>query len=357
MKPCRFVSTIDFLSRSFALLAISLGLNPWLANYQPALAEDFYKDKTIRFIVGQAAGGGYDTYTRTIARYMGKYIPANPTTLVDNIAGAGSLVLANYLYNNAKADGLTVGNWNSALVFNQAMGDVNVKFDARKFGWIGAPSKSVPVCLIMGFAGPKTMDEIVKSGKSLRMGGTGPGSHSIDMPLMLNKMLGTKFSVVSGYQGTAQIKIALQRREVDGHCTNWDSVLATQKDLLDNKGDERMIPFILHARVNEPEGKGVALVSEAIKDEPNLRAYRVYMAQMEYSRPFTVAPNTPKERLEILRRAFKATLADSDFLAQANKLKLDITHVTGEESEKWVGEVLSISPKMKEELKYLSPVK
>jgi tripartite-type tricarboxylate transporter receptor subunit TctC len=357
VKPGRLVSKNNFLSRSFAFLAISLGLNLLLVNCQPAFAQDFYKDKTIRFIVGQAAGGGYDTYTRTVARYVGKYIPGGPTTIVDNVTGAGSLVAANYLYNNAKPDGLTVGNWNSALVFNQAMGDVNVKFNARKFGWIGAPSKSVPVCLIMGFAGPKTMDEIVKSGKTLRMGGTGPGSHSIDMPLMLNKMLGSKFAVVSGYQGTAQIKIALQRREVDGHRTNWDSVLATQKDLLDSKGDERMIPFILHAKVSEPEGKGVALVSEAIKDENHLRAYRVYMAQMEYSRPFTIAPNTPKERLEILRRAFKATLADSDYLSQATKLKLDIQHVSGEEAEKWVGEVLSISPKMKEELKYLSPVK
>jgi tripartite-type tricarboxylate transporter receptor subunit TctC len=353
----RPVSKTKFLLRSVALVAVSLGLNLLLANCQPALAQDFYKDKTIRFIVGQAAGGGYDAYTRTVARYMGKYIPGGPTTIVDNVTGAGSLVAANYLYNNAKPDGLTIGNWNSALVFNQAMGDVNVKFDARKFGWIGAPSKSVPVCLIMGFAGPKTMDEIVKSGKTLRMGGTGPGSHSIDMPLMLNKMLGSKFTVVSGYQGTAQIRIALQRREVDGLCTNWDSVLATQKELLDSKGDERMIPFILHAKVSEPEGKGVTLVNEAIKDESHLRAYRVYMAQMEYSRPLTVAPNTPKERLEILRRAFKATLADSDFLAQATKLKLDINHVSGEESESWVSEVLSISPKMKEELKYLSPVK
>lgn len=333
----------------------SLGL--LVPHSPPVLAQDFYKDKTIRFIVGQAAGGGYDTYTRTIARYMGKFISGGPTTVVDNMTGAGSLVAANYLYNNAKPDGLSVANWNSALVFNQAMGDANIKFDARKFGWLGAPSKSVPVCLIMGFAGPKTIDEIVKSAKTLRMGGTGPGSHSIDMPLMLNKMLGTKLTVVSGYQGTAQIKIALQRREVDGHCTNWDSILATQKDLLDGKGDDRLIPFILHARVPEPEGKSVTLVSEAIKDENHLRAYRVYMAQMEYSRPLTIAPNTPKERLEILRRAFKATLADSDFLAQATKLKLDINPVSGEESEKWVSEVLSISPKMKEELKYLSPVK
>jgi tripartite-type tricarboxylate transporter receptor subunit TctC len=322
-----------------------------------AIGQEFYRDQTIRFIVGQAAGGGYDTYTRTIARYIAKHIPGNPTTVVDNMTGAGSLVAANFLYNNAKADGLTVGMWNSALVFNQAMGDKNVKFDARRFGWIGAPSKSVPVCLIMGSAGPKTIDEIVKSGKPLRMGGTGPGSHSIDMPLMLNRMVGTKFTVVSGYQGTAQIKIALQRREVDGHCTNWDSVLATQKDLLDGKGDERLIPFILHAAVPEAEAKGVTLVSEAIKNDSHMRAYRAYMAQMEYSRPFTTVPNTPKDRLDILRRAFKATLADGDFLAQANRLRLDINYVSGEEAEKWVAEVLSLPSQLKEELNYLSPVK
>lgn len=351
------VSIKQVLSRSFAIVGISLGLNLLLANCQPALPQDFYKGKTIRFIVGQAAGGGYDTYTRTIARYMAKHIPGEPTTIVDNMTGAGSLVAANYLYNNAKPDGLTIANWNSALVFNQAMGDTNVKFDARKFGWVGAPTQSVPVCLVMGFTGLKTLDEIVKSGKTLRMGGTGPGSHSIDMPLMLNKMIGTKFTVVSGYQGTAQIRIALQRREVDGFCTNWDSVIATQKELLEAKGDERMIPFIIHSRVNHPDARNVTLVNEAIKDETNRRAYRVYMAQMEFSRPLTIAPGAPKDRLETLRRAFQATLSDSEFLAQANKLKLEIIPVSGEECDKWVNEVLSISPKMKEELKYLSPVK
>jgi tripartite-type tricarboxylate transporter receptor subunit TctC len=273
------------------------------------------------------------------------------------MTGAGSLVAANYLYNNTKPDGLTIGNWNSALVLNQALGDSNIKFDARKFGWIGAPSKSVPVCLIMGFTGLKSFDEIVKSGKTIRMGGTGPGSHSIDMPLMLNKMTGTKFSVVSGYQGTAQIKIALQRREVDGQCTNWDSVLATQEDLLDGKGDQQMIPFILHARVPETEGKSAALVSEVIRDETNLNTYQAYMAQMEFSRPLTTTPGVSRERLEILRRAFKATLADAEFLAQANKLKLDITLVSGEESERLVNQVLSIPPKVKENLSYLSSVK
>ena len=323
----------------------------------PARAQDFYKEKFVRFIVGQAAGGGYDTYTRTIARHMIKHVPGNPAVTVENMTGAGSLVAANYLYNNTKPDGLTIGNWNSALVLNQALGDPNVKFNARNFGWIGAPAKSVPVCLMMGFTGLKSFDEILKSGKTIKMGGTGPGSHSLDMPLMLNRMTGAKFNVVSGYQGTAQIRLALQRREVEGLCTNWDSVLATQRDLLDAKGDEAMTPFIIHARVPEPEANSAVLVSEVIKDASNLHTYKVYMAQMEYSRPLTTSPGIPRTRLEILRRAFKATLADPEFLAQANKLKLDISHVSGEESEKLVNEVLSIPPKVKDNLSYLSSTK
>ena len=353
----RLVSKNKFLSCCFAFVTISFGLNLLPANYQPACAQDFYKDKTIRFIVGQAAGGGYDAYTRIVARYMGKYIPGNPTIVVENMTGAGSLVAANYVYGNAKSDGLTVGNWNSAFVLNQALGDPNVHFDARKFGWIGAPSKGVPVCAIMGFAGPKTFDEILKTNKPIRMGGTAPGSHSIDLPLMFNKMLGTKFQVVSGYPGTAPIHLALQRREVDGHCTNWDSVVATQRDLLDAKGDEKLIPFLIHTRLADPELKNVALFTEVLRDDFNVITYKAYMAQMEYQRPLTVSPGTPKDRLEILRRGFKATLADAEFLAQANKLKLEITYVSGEEIDKIVADVLSIPQKVKDNLQFLSQAK
>ena len=319
-----------------------------------ARAQDFYKDKIIRFIVGQAPGGGYDTYTRLIARNMIRHVPGNPAVTVENMAGAGSLVAANYLYNSSKPDGLTIGNWNSALVLNQALGDKNVKFDARRFGWIGAPTRSVPVCLVMRFTGLQNFAGILKSGRELKMGGTGPGSHSIDMPLLLNKMTGTRFRVVSGYQGTAQIRLALQRREVDGLCTNWDSVLATQRDLLDAKGDEGMIPFIIHAPVAEPEAKNAVLVKDVIRDSGDLQTYRFYMAQMEFSRPLTTSPGTPKERVERLRRAFQGTLGDADFQAEAKALKLDIQHVSGSECEQLVKDVLSIPPKLKENLGYLS---
>jgi tripartite-type tricarboxylate transporter receptor subunit TctC len=174
---------------------------------------------------------------------------------------------------------------------------------------------------------------------------------------MLNKMLGTKFQVVSGYPGTSQTRLALQRREVDGQCTNWESVVSTQRELLDAQGDEKMIPFLVHTRVADPELKNVPLFNEALKEQANVNTYKAYMAQMEYQRPLTLAPGTPRERLEILRRAFKATLSDPDFLAQANKSKLDITYVSGEEIDKIVDEVLSIPPKVKENLLFLSQAK
>ena len=317
-------------------------------------AQEFYKDKTIRFIVGQGAGGGYDTYTRTIARHIGKHIPGNPSAVVENMTGAGSLVAANYLFNNAKPDGLTVANWNSAFVLNQALGDKNVRFDARRFGWIGAPSKGVPVFVIMGFSGFKSFDELLKSGRAVKVGGTAPGSHSVDLPLMLNKMIGTKFNVVSGYQGTAQVRLAMQRREVEGDFTNWESVVATRRDMIDAKGDDRLLPLLIHARISDLEVKHVPMFTDVLGSEINIATYKAYMSQMEYQRPLTVAPGTPRERLEILRRAFKATLSDPDFQAQAAKSKLDVTFVSGEEAERIVSEVLTIPAKVKENLHFLT---
>jgi tripartite-type tricarboxylate transporter receptor subunit TctC len=342
-----------------SLSALGLVLTHFLLHFasNTTFAEDYYKAKTIRFIVGQAAGGGYDTYTRTIARHIIKHIPGHPAVTVENMTGAGSLVAANYLYNNAKPDGLTVANWNSAFVLNQALGDPNVRFDARKFGWIGAPSKGIPVCAVMDFTGTKTFDEILRSGKPIKMGGTAPGSHSVDLPLMLNKMLGTKFNVVSGYQGTAQVRIAMQRRKVDGDCTNWESVIATRKDMVDATGDDRLIPFLIHSRQNDPEVRNIPLFSEVLREDIDAATYKAYMAQMEYQRPLTTAPGTPKDRLEILRRAFKATLTDPEFLAQAAKSKLDITYVSAEETEKLVTDVLSIPPKVRENLQFLSQAK
>lgn len=316
-------------------------------------AEDFYKGKTIRFVVGFAAGGGYDLAARIVGRHIGKHIPGNPTIVVENMTGAGSLIAANYTYNSAKPDGLFVGIWNSAYVLRQALGDKAVRLDARKLGWIGAPTKGTPFCAIMAHTGLKSLKDIVAAKRELKMGATGPGSTYDDMPQILNRTIGTKFKVISGYEGTGTILVAMRREEVDGGCWTWESARTTARPMLDAKGEDRLIPFAVHSRYPDPEVKDIPIIPELIKDKDNLSAYRTWSGTYDFQRPFSVPPGTPKERLQILRKAFADTMKDPEFLADAKKSKFDETYVSGEEIEKYVASVLAVTPKAKELLSFL----
>jgi len=320
----------------------------------PAQAQDFYKDKTIRFVVGFAPGGGYDLAARVVGRHMGKHIPGNPTIVVENKTGAGSLIVANETYNSARPDGLFVGIWNSAFVLRQAMGDKAVRLDARKLGWIGAPTKGTPYCAIMAYTGLKTLNDVLAANREIKMGATGPGSTYDDLPTILNLTLGTKFKVVSGYEGTGTILVAMKRKEVEGGCWSWESARTTARPMLDATGDEKLIPFLIHSRWPEPEVKDLPLIPEALrKDEDNLAAYRTWAGTYEFQRPFSVPPGTPKERLQLLRKAFADTLKDTEFLAEAKKIKFAVTYVSGEEVEKHVEGMLAITPKARELLDFL----
>jgi len=198
------------------LVELFIGLAFLLGTSATALGEEFYKGKTILFIVGTSPGGGYDTYTRAVARHIGKYIPGNPIPIVHNMLGAGTLLSAHYIYSKAKPDGLTMGVWNSGLVLRQALGDRAIKFKGDKFGWVGAPVRGLPTCAIMGFTGLKTLKDVLNSKKPIKMGGTAPGFVPADLPRILNLTLGTKLRVIPGYGGTRVISFAMQRREVNG---------------------------------------------------------------------------------------------------------------------------------------------
>lgn len=330
------------------------GLALLAAGIEKSGADEFYKGKTIRFVVGFAAGGGYDLSARIVGRHIGKHIPGNPTIVVENMTGAGSLIAANYTYNSGKPGGLFVGIWNSALVLRQALGDKAMRFDARKFGWIGAPTKGTPHCSIMAHTGLKTLRDVLASDHEIKMGSTGPGSTYDDTPRILNQTIGTKFKVVSGYEGTGPILVAMRRKEVDGGCWGWESARTTGRVLLDGKGDERLIPFLIHRHEPDPEVKDLPLIPEVIKGEDNLAAYRTWVGSYEFQRPFTVPPGTPNERLQILRKAFTNTLKDPEFLAEAEKSKLNTTYVSGEEIDRYVGQILAITPKAKELLSFLT---
>jgi tripartite-type tricarboxylate transporter receptor subunit TctC len=315
---------------------------------------DFYKGKTIRFVVGAAPGGGYDLVSRVVGRHMGKHIPGNPTIVVENMTGGGQLIAANYTYNSAKPDGLFVGIWNGAFVLRQALGDKAVRLDGRKLGWIGAPTKGTPVCGIMAFTGLKTLDDVLAANREIKVGAVGPGSTYDDLPKILNLTLGTKFKVVSGYEGTGTILVAMRRKEVEGGCPTWESMRTTYRSMLDAKGDERIIPFLIHSRSDDPEVKDLPLIPDVIKKDPDkLAAYKTWVGSYEFQRPFSLPPGTPKERVQLLRKAFADTMKDPEFMAEAKKVKLQVTYVSGEQIEKYVEDMLSITPKAKELLSFL----
>jgi len=318
-------------------------------------ADEFYKGKTIRFVVGFAPGGGYDLAARVVGRHMGKYISGNPNIIVENMTGAGSLISANYTY-KADPDGLVVGIWNSAFVLRQALDDKAVRLDSRKLSWIGSPTKGTPYCAIMARTGLKTWKDVQKasaSGKEIKFGATRAGSTYDDLPKILNKSAGTKFTVITGYEGTGTILVAMRSKELDGGCWTWESARTTARAMLDGSGDEKIIPFLIHKRWDEPEVKNIPEITEVLKDKDDLSMYRAWVGSYEFQRPFSAPPGLPKERLATLRKAFADTLKDKEFLAEAKKSKFAVTYTSGEQIEKYVEGVLDISPKAKEGLSFL----
>ncbi len=341
--------------KPFAVMIVTV-MALMLTNSPNAIADDFYSGKTIRVVVGFSAGGGYDTYTRAIARHVGKHIPGNPTLVVDNMDGAGSLIAANYTYNKGDRDGTFIGVWNSAYVLYQALGDKAVRLDAKKLNWIGAPVKGSPGCNIMGHSRLKTMDEVVKSGRELKMGSTRAGSTYNDLPMILNQTVGTKFNVINGFPGTSQITIAMRSKEVDGGCWGWESARVTARAMLDAEGEQKLIPIIVHSKWEDRELANVPITREFIKaksGDAGVGIYNTWVNQYEFQRPWVMPAGVPNDRVAILRKAFKATFEDPEFLAEAKKTKLELNYVSAEEVNGLVNEILNISPKTKQGLQFL----
>lgn len=319
-------------------------------------ADDFFKGKAIRVVVGYTPGGGYDTYTRQVVRHMSKYIPGNPTFIVQNMAGAGSLIAANYIQKRAKRDGTVLGVWNSGLVTMQALGDKKVQIKGKELGWIGAPVKGNPACAFMGWSGINTLKQVMNPGEMVKMGGTRTGSTGVDLPKLLNKSVKTNFDVVSGYAGTSKTRLAMQSEEVAGSCWGWESMRVTARSMLDAKGPEKLVPLLIHRKIDDPELKNAVVIPDLImKDggKKQLATYQAWVAQYEFQRPFVAPPGLPADRLQILRRAFKRTLQDPEFLKEANDSNLIVEYVSPGDIDKFVNQILDMSPQTKEELGFL----
>ncbi|MDE0342862.1 MAG: tripartite tricarboxylate transporter substrate-binding protein [Deltaproteobacteria bacterium] len=332
-----------------ALLALTLGQTP-------AGAEEFYKGKTLRMLVGFSPGGGYDTYTRYIGRYIGKYIPGNPTPVVQNMPGAGSLITATYVFKRAKPDGRTLGVWSPALIFAHAMGDEKVKIDPAKYEYIGTPTSDSVTCGLMAASGLKSLEDVVKSGRTVTMGGTRAPGNTTDPFLFLNRELGTKFKSIPGYGGTAKIRLAMESGEVDGACWTWESMRVTARGMLDASGDKKFIPFVITKRHADPEVKNIPLFSDVLTGQ-NLAAFNAWNAQNQITRVYTLPPGTPGDRVAMLRKAYKAVMEDPGFLAEAKKARLNIAYVSPQVIAERLKAMNNMPPDIKEYLQVLTGFK
>ena len=272
----RAVVGIVSLSVALALVA-GLSSNAWSV-------EKFFKGKTIRFIVGASPGGGYDTYTRTAARHISKHLPGNPTPVVQNLTGAGGLIVANYLYNKVKPNGLTAGVWNNVFLLHEALGSRRVNFKGRNYGWVGAPVTGWPSCAVMGFTGLKSWDDLVKSGKPLKVGSA--GGTGTTLPTILNIATGKKlFDVITGYKGTAIVRLGLQARELGGVCMAFESMRVTARSMLDAEGDDKLIPILVHGSPPDKEVQGLPRVTDLVQGKDNVEMLNAWAVQYNFQRP------------------------------------------------------------------------
>jgi tripartite-type tricarboxylate transporter receptor subunit TctC len=298
-------------------------------------AQDFYAGKTIRIIVGFPAGGGFDTYSRILGRHIGKYIPGNPAVVVENVTGAGSLVAANSIYKATKADGLTIGNFIGNLISQQLFGAPGIEFDARKFEWIGVPVKDHVVCALTKASGITSVDAWMAAKTPVKLGGSAPGTTNDDVAKLLKAALKLPIQLVTGYKGTAPIKLAAESGEIDGSCWAWESIKVMWRQGLD-AGDAHIVLQAVPKAV--PDLPKIPVAIELAKTEEARKLIQVGIHDTAaITRPYALPPGTPKDRVQLLRRAFRETLKDKDFLAEATKSKLDVDPVSGEEVEKIIG--------------------
>src|SRR5262245_14694971 len=312
---------------------------------------EYYRNKTIRIVVGYAPGGGYDFYARTIARHMGKHILGNPAFIVENMPGAGSLVSANHLYKIARPDGLTIGHFNGNLCQLQAMGQKEIDFNPARFEYVGSVARVEIACGFSKASGIDNAEKWLASKVAPRMGATAPGTGGHDASRLLNASLNFPLQLVLGYKSTGEMRVAVERGELHGVCTGWESLKSLWKSLLDSGEMVMVLQALPKPHAELPK---VALAINFAKTEEARQLVQVGIHDVSaVSRPFVLSPGTPKERVQILRRAFTATMNDPAFLADAEKSNLDISPLTGAELEQTVHGLLKTSPALLAKLKQI----
>jgi tripartite-type tricarboxylate transporter receptor subunit TctC len=303
---------------------------------------DFYRGKTIELDIGYSVGGGYDLYARLIARRLGTHIPGNPTVVPKNMEGAGSLRLANYLYAAAPSDGTVIGATSRGAAFDPLLNETGARFDASKFSWIGSANNEVSVCVALASSGVTKFDDLFT--KQLTIGSTGAADDTYQFPALVNAVLGTKFKIVTGYPGGNDVSLALERGEVQGRCGwSWSSIKTTRFNWV---RDKRIVVLVQMSLSKHPDLPDVPLIMDLAKTDEQRQIFKMIFARQTMGRPYLAPPGVPADRLAALRKAFMDTMADQEFLGEAEQSKFEINPVDGEQLEALVKNIYQTPPEV-----------
>ena len=325
-----------FKKVAISWIAGALSLSHALAAESP---EDFYRGKHLQLRVGFPPGSGYDLAGRLVARHIGQHIPGNPTVVVQNVVGAGSLSLANQMYRTAPRDGTALALVSNAVAATPLLSPGTAQFDPRQFKWIGSNAPEIDVVVVSGQSPHRTIKDL--QSQTAIVGASGLGGAIFDLPQISNALLGTKFQIIAGYDGAAKIFLAIQRGELQGLAgIGWSSVKASQMNEV-KSGQLRVIAQFGWKKHQElPD---VPLFDKP-ENETDLQAVRFMYARMQYGRPFLMPPDTTPERVQTIRQAFSATMKDAGLRAEAERFEFEIDPITGEELDDLTQELMATPP-------------
>jgi tripartite-type tricarboxylate transporter receptor subunit TctC len=297
--------------------------------------EDFYRGKSVSVIIGYSVGGGYDTYARLLSRFIGNHIPGKPNVVAQNMPGAGSIKAANYLYSVAPKDGTQFGTFGRAVPVAPLLNVSGASFDGTKLSWLGSISRDTSLCITSNHSQVKNWDDFLK--KPSTLGGEGAGSDPDMFALLYKNVFGAQVKLVTGYPGTNDTSLAMERNEIDGFCgLSWSTLKARHQDWLKNK----LINIIVQAGIKKESAlSDVPFVLDLTKDQDKLQLLKVILVSQEMARPFAAPPGIPADRKAALIKAFADTMADPEFLAEAKKQVLDVDPVPAKDVDAMMAEV------------------
>jgi tripartite-type tricarboxylate transporter receptor subunit TctC len=325
------------LRAAFCAAAVS-----WSTAASAQDAAAIFRGKTVDLYTGYSVGGGYDLYTRLLARHIGRYLPGTPTVVPKNMEGAASIRFANWLYNVAPKDGTAFGTIGRGTALDPLLGQTGAQFDGTKFNWIGSANDEVSVCVAWHTVGVTSFDDLLQ--RELLIGGTGPGDDTIQFPKVLAGVLGAKLKIIAGYPGGNDAVLAMERGELQGRCGwSYSSIKAAHPDWLAQKKIAILVQFAL---AKHPELANVPLVTDLAKTEEQRKLLKFVFARQVMGRPYLAPPGVPPATVAALRRAFMDTMADKEFLADAERSKLEITPVSGERIQELVAELYKTPPEL-----------